>query len=496
MVNPNSPSMPIETPNNNRDQAKLQMPCLKEHLANPVFKIISEQSDILGQETYIVGGYVRDIFLNRPSKDVDFVTVGSGIDLARESAAKIAKRLKVSVFKNFGTAQFQYKNFDYEFVGARKESYTHDSRNPIVESGTIEDDQNRRDFTINTLAICLNGDRFGELVDPFNGIADLEAKIIRTPLDPDITFSDDPLRMMRAIRFAAQLNFHITEPTLEAICRNKDRIEIISKERIVEELNKILLSNKPSIGFRLLDKTGLLPLIFPELSRLKGVDVINKIGHKDNFQHTLTVLDRIAPNTNDLWLRWAALLHDIAKPQTKRFSEGQGWTFYGHNFIGEKMIPSIFKRLKMPLNEKMKFVQKMVTLHMRPIVLSEEEVTDSAIRRLLFDAGEDIDSLMTLCEADITSKNEEKVRLYMKNFQLVRTKLKDLEEKDAIRNFQPPISGEKIMSYFGIPPCREVGLIKDAIKDAILDGEIKNDYDEAFQFMLQKGAELKLSKKE
>lgn len=499
MANPKDPSCNLNTtPNDDLSQSELQQKSslLKEHLNDPVFKAISGQSDLLGFETYIVGGYVRDIFLNRPSKDVDFVTVGNGIELARKTAASLSKRLRVSVFKNFGTAQFQYKGFDYEFVGARKESYTHDSRNPIVESGTLEDDQNRRDFTINTLAICLNRERFGTLIDPFNGISDLEKQIIRTPLDPDITFSDDPLRMMRAIRFASQLNFFITEPTLEAICRNKERISIISKERIVEELNKILLSNKPSIGFKLLDKTGLLPLIFPEVARLKGVDVVRGIGHKDNFLHTITVLDRIAPNSNDLWLRWAALLHDIAKPQTKRFCEGQGWTFYGHNFIGEKMIPGIFKRMKMPLNEKMKFVQKMVTLHMRPIVLSEDEVTDSAVRRLLFDAGDDIDALMTLCEADITSKNEDKVKQYMKNFQLVRRKLKDIEERDAIRNFQPPISGEDIMSYFGIPPCREVGLIKTAIKDAILDGEIRNDHEEAFQYMLQRGAKLGLKKKE
>ena len=465
---------------------------MKKHLQHPVFSIISEIADQINQETYVIGGFVRDLILKRPSPDIDVVTLGSGIHLAEMVAKTLGPNIQVSVFRNFGTAMLKYQSLEIEFVGARKESYNEDSRKPTVENGTLEEDQNRRDFTINALAICLNNKRFGELIDPFGGIQDIKDKIIRTPLEPGITFSDDPLRMMRAIRFATQLGFTIEEKTLEAISLNKKRIHIISKERIGEELNKIILSKKPSIGFRLLDSTGLLELIFPELHRMKGREEVNGIGHKDNFYHTLEVLDRIAPHTQNLWLRWSALLHDIAKPATKKYSPQLGWTFYSHNFLGSKMVPTLFKRMKLPMNEKMKYVQKIVELHMRPIVLSEEEVTDSAIRRLLFEAGDDIDDLMTLCEADITSKNPEKVKKYYGNFQLVRQKLKDLEERDHIRNFQPPVSGETIMEVFGLSPCREVGLIKTAIKDAILDGVIQNEHDAAYAFMLEKGKELGL----
>jgi poly(A) polymerase len=468
---------------------------MHKKLQHKIFQIISETADQMQLETYVVGGFVRDIYLNRKSKDIDIVTVGSGIELAQTVASKLKNKPHVNIFKNFGTAMIKYKDLEIEFVGARKESYFSDSRKPVVENGTLEDDQNRRDFTINALAMGLNKSNFGELVDPFKGIDHLTQRIIRTPLDPDITFSDDPLRMMRAIRFSSQLGFEIQVETLQSISKNKDRINIISGERVIDEINKIMMSDKPSVGFKLLEETGLLKIIFPELLQMKGVEKINGIGHKDNFYHTLEVLDRIVPHTENLWLRWSALLHDIAKPATKKFIEGQGWTFHAHNFVGVKMIPGIFKRMKLPLNEKMKYVQKMVQLHMRPIVLSEDVVTDSAVRRLLFEAGDDIDDLMTLCEADITSKNADKVKRYMKNFLVVREKLKEIEEKDAIRNFEPPVKGELIMEIYGLEPCREVGIIKDAIKEAILDGVIHNDFDEAYEFMLQKASELGLTKK-
>ncbi len=467
---------------------------LKQYLKDDIFKQISETADMLGVECYIVGGYVRDIFLQRPSNDIDVVVVGSGILMAQALANRLGKGTHISIFKNFGTAQLKYRNLEVEFVGARKESYQHDSRKPAVEDGTLEDDQNRRDFTINALAICLNKARFGELIDPFGGIQDLREKIICTPLDPDVTFSDDPLRMMRCIRFAAQLNFYIDDDTFGSLCRNCERISIISKERIADELNKILLSPVPSKGFIDLDRSGLLALIFPELVALQGVDTKNGKAHKDNFYHTLQVLDNISEVTDNLWLRWAALLHDIAKPVTKRWEPRVGWTFHNHNFIGEKMVGDIFRRMKLPMNEKMKYVQKMVSLHMRPIAIADDVVTDSAVRRLLFEAGDDIDDLMMLCEADITSKNLERKQRFLQNFQLVRQKLKDLEERDRIRNFQPPVSGEEIMKTFNLPPCQKVGALKNAIKDAILDGVIPNEYEAAYAFMIERAKKMGLSK--
>jgi poly(A) polymerase len=463
---------------------------LKEKIDRQVFRIIGAVADEMQQETFVIGGFVRDILLKRPTSDIDIMTVGNGIGLAEKVAVALRLKTPVTVFRNFGTAMIRYRNMEIEFVGARKESYVPESRKPEVVTGTLEDDQRRRDFTINAMALRLNANNFGSLVDPFEGVKDLDHQIIRTPLDPDITFSDDPLRMMRAIRFATQLGFSIQDKTLLSITRNNERIKIISGERIIEELNKIILSPVPSHGFILLEETGLLGIIFPELVRLKGTEKVRGIGHKDNFYHTLKVLDQLAPVSDNLWLRWSALLHDIAKPQTKKFIDELGWTFHAHNIVGARMIPGIFKRLKLPLNEKMKYVQKIVDLHMRPIILSEDEVTDSAVRRLLFDAGDDIDDLMDLCEADITSKNASKVREHLENFQLVRRKLKEIDEKDAIRNFQPPVSGTEIMETFGIPPGREVGIIKNTIKDAILDGQIGNNYEEAFQLMLSKAREL------
>lgn len=468
---------------------------LKKCFDGKIFHQISETADELGLECYVVGGYVRDLYLQRPSKDIDVVVVGSGIQMAEALGKKLGKGAHISVFRNFGTAQVKYRQTEIEFVGARKESYQHDSRKPIVEDGTLEDDQNRRDFTINALAVCLNKERYGELVDPFDGLEDLRQGNIRTPLDPDITFSDDPLRMMRCIRFATQLNFYIEEETFASLRRNKDRIQIISRERIADELNKILLSPIPSKGFIELDRSELLPLIFPELVALQGVETVNGRAHKDNFYHTLEVVDNITKQTDNLWLRWAALLHDIGKPRTKRWEPRIGWTFHNHNFIGEKMIPDIFRKMKLPMNEKMKYVQKLVTLHMRPIVIADDVVTDSAVRRLLFEAGDDIDDLMMLCEADITSKNQVRKQRFLDNFKLVRQKLKDLEEKDRVRNFQPPVTGEEIMDVFGLQPCREIGVLKSAIKDAILDGVIPNEHEAAYAFMMEKAKEIGLEKK-
>lgn len=463
---------------------------MKYRLNHPIFQKISDCADKLNLPCFVIGGFVRDLILKRESNDIDVVVLGSGIEMATELKNTLGKGAYLSVFKNFGTAQVKYKDIEIEFVGARKESYRSDSRKPIVENGTLEDDQNRRDFTINAMAICLNKDRFGELVDPFNGVQDIELKIIRTPLEPNITFSDDPLRMLRCIRFATRFRFSIEQYTFEALGANKERLSIISQERITEELNKILLTEKPSIGFKLLDQCGILDIVLPEVSALKGIETINGKAHKDVFLHTLQVLDSLAAKSDNLWLRWAALLHDIGKPTTKKFDEKIGWTFYNHNYIGEKIVGRMFKRLKLPLSEDLKYVQKIVNLHMRPIALVEDEITDSAVRRLLFEAGDDIDDLMMLCEADITSKNEEKVKRYTQNLMLVRQKLKDIEEKDHVRNFQPPISGEEIMQIFGLAPCAKVGEIKSAIKNAILDGVIPNDYDAAKEFMFSYAREL------
>ena len=459
---------------------------------DPIFRRIARIARDKRVDAYVVGGYVRDHYLHRPSTDVDVVVVGSGIDVAQALADEL--HTKLSVFKTFGTAMLRVRGVELEFVGARRESYTHDSRKPQVEAGTLEDDQLRRDFTINALAWSLNERDFGELVDPFDGMYDLEHGIIRTPCDPDITFSDDPLRMMRGIRFAAQLGFTLEEETFDAIARNAERIRIVSRERIIAELNKIVLSPVPSIGFELLELTGLLALIFPEMHALKGVERRGQHAHKDNFIHTLKVLDNVAKRSGDLWLRWAAILHDIGKPQTKAYDPKTGWTFHGHEVLGSKMVPAIFRRLKLPLNEHMKFVQKLVFLHLRPIILSEDMVTDSAVRRLLFEAGDDVEALMTLCEADITSGIDAKVKRYMSNFELVRRKMKDLEERDRIRNFQPPITGEIIMRTYGIGPCRVIGDIKEVIKEAILDGRIPNDYGAAFELMEQLAADYGLVK--
>ena len=465
----------------------------KEALNNRIFTITSQAAKELNVKSYVIGGFVRDFLLQRDfKKDIDIVAVGSGIELAQKVSSLLPNKPKVQVFKSYGTAMLRFEDIDIEFVGARKESYNRDSRNPIVETGTLEDDQNRRDFTINALALSLDEADFGALVDPFGGVADLGNKIIRTPLNPDITYSDDPLRMMRAIRFASQLNFTIEEESLKAIERNKERIKIISGERIVDELNKILMSPVPSVGFKLLHQTGLLHIILPELTALQGVEEVEGQTHKDNFYHTLEVVDNIAPNTDDVWLRWSALLHDIGKAPTKKFHKKVGWTFHGHEFLGGKMVKRLFERLHMPLNHKMKYVSKMVMLSSRPIVLAQDIVTDSAVRRLIFDAGEDVEDLMILCEADITTKNPQKFKKYHNNFKIVRQKIVEVEERDHVRNFQPPITGEEIMEIFNLKPSREIGVLKEAIKEAILEGEIHNDYDSAYAFMMERAAKMGL----
>lgn len=469
---------------------------LAQLLDTPIFHQIGEVADHLGMECYVVGGFVRDLFLERPSKDIDCLVVGSGIQVAEELAKRLGRGAHISVFRNFGTAQVKYKGQEIEFVGARKESYSHDSRKPIVEDGTLDDDLDRRDFTINALAVCLNRERYGQLVDNFNGLMDLEDGIIATPLDPDITFSDDPLRMMRCIRFSTQLNFLIEEDTELALIRNAERIKIISQERIIDELNKIMLSPSPSIGFVEMSRSGLLPIIFPELAAMEGVEVRNGRAHKDNFYHTLEVLDNVCHQGGEratLWLRWAALLHDIGKPRSKKWENGVGWTFHNHNYIGQKMVPTIFRRMKLPTDERMAYVAKLVGLHMRPIAIADEEVTDSAVRRLLFEAGEDIEDLMILCEADITSRNQQKKQRFLDNFQLVRQKLTDLQARDNYRTWQNPITGEEIMETFGLSPCKEIGILKQAVKDAIWDSIIPNDHEAAYEFMLNKAKGMGLT---
>lgn len=465
---------------------------IKRKLDSKIFHQLSVTADKLELPCYLIGGYVRDMFLERPSKDIDVVVVGSGITMAEEFAKLLGKGAHLSVFKNYGTAQVKFHGTEIEFVGARKESYQENSRKPFVENGTLQEDLDRRDFTINAMGICLNSEHFGELIDPFEGLFDMEDHLIRTPLESELTFSDDPLRMMRCIRFATQLNFDIDEEAFQAIVTDKERIKIISYERISDELNKILLSATPSRGFIEMERTGLLEIILPEIAALQGRETRNNVSHKDIFYHTLEVLDNVSKHTDNLWLRWAALLHDVGKPRSKAWSPTAGWTFHNHNYLGQRMIPNIFRRLKLPMNEKMKYVQKLVDLHMRPISISDEIVTDSAVRRLLFEAGDDIEDLMLLCEADITSKNEAKKQLFLHNFEIVRKKLKDIEEKDRIRNFQPPVDGEEIMRIFHLPPCQEVGSLKSSIKDAILDGKIPNEHDAAYDYLLQKAAEMGL----